>query len=659
MEGLRRSAWLVVAAAVVPLLLFLVFQTGFAAREQRRTIEAQALARSESVSLAADGEFKRIDAGLDALATGTALRAGDLAGFRARATELNALYAGWRGVELVDLATGRPLLTTAPPGRRVTMIAAGSPSSASRLVGFVRGPGCPCLLFDRIANGPPGRHWALRITVDMGRFLSLLPPARGQYEVSAIVEPRGRFIARTIGAVERFGTPGSHYLRESIATGRAHGIYPGYTLEGFQNYTAFTRSPLTGWSSHVALGSTYIDNPARRFLASVGLAALLALLLAVVLVWFALRQVREGRQVAERMQQAQKLEALGQLTGGIAHDFNNLLTPIIGALDHLAHRTELDPRNLRYALGALASAERAGKLTAQLLAFSRRQKLSVEPIDVAGMLDEMGDMFRQAVADTHQLEIHLDGRPLCALGDLNQLELAILNLVLNARDASPAGSVIRVAVVGEDAGAVRIAVRDEGHGMDAETQRRATEPFFTTKPAGSGTGLGLAQVFGMAEQTGGRVEIDSAPGAGTTVTLCLPRCAPSALRRLPARSLLPDPAAPLRLLVVDDDPAVRAAIVRPLEEAGHLVDAVSDGATALAAIGQRRFDLVLVDFAMPGMTGAELIAAAQAVRPDARFLIVSGYSDSAAIAEAAADTPLIRKPFDAAQLLETVEQLAR
>ena len=662
MEGLRRSAWLVAAAALAPLLLFLVFQAGFQAREQRRVIEAQALSKSQSISIAADGEVRRIQSELDALATAQSLRAGDIDGFRDRATELGQLFAGWRGIELVDRDTGKVLLTIGAAGRTFKRVESSPAGVTGRLAGFVRGPGCPCLLFDRVAHGPSGERWDVHAIVATARLNALLPPAKGHYEVSALVGPYGRFIARSLNNDERFGNLGSTYLRRVVFSGKSSGIYRGRTLEGFENYTAFARSPETGWSAHVALGASYIDNPARRFLASVGVAALLAFALAAILVWFALRQVAEGRRLANRMQQSQKLEALGQLTGGIAHDFNNLLTPIVGALDFLAGHSTLDARGKRLAAGALASADRASKLTAQLLAFSRRQKLQIEPLDIGAMLDDISGLVRQSVGDGHSLEILQDDPTLCAFGDVNQLELAMLNLTINARDASPAGGTIRIAVTGEGAaedGRVMIAVSDQGVGMDEETRLRAFEPFFTTKSQGGGTGLGLAQVFGMVQQSGGTIAIDSAPDEGTTVTLSLRRC-PAAERR---QSLSERPAASgetplLRLLVVDDDPEVRGAIVRPLEEAGHIVDAVSDGPTALAAIAQRAFDVVLVDFAMPGMDGAEVIRRAGDIRPDGRFLIVSGYADSEAIAAASPDTPVLKKPFASGELVALVRALA-
>ena len=659
MSELRRSAWLVVAAAVVPLLLFVIMQAGFDARNQRANARSNALATSEAMAVAMDGEVRRIISGIDAVGTITALRNDDATAFRARATELVALNDGWRAVTLIDVETGKLLESSSDASYAIHTTVDGPPGLKPRFIGFVRGPGCPCLLFDRLAAGPPDTRWAVRVLVSNAGLMRLMPSPTGPYPVSAITDSSGRFLARSVLGDVRFGNPGSTYLRKAVASQQAVGTYRGFTLEGVENYTAFARSPLTGWTSHVALPSEAIDSPTRRFVSSIGLAALLSLLLAAILIWFALRQVAEARRLSERLQQAQKLEALGQLTGGIAHDFNNLLTPVVGALDFVARKPGLDPASKRLLDGALASARRAGKLTAQLLAFSRRQKLVIEPIDIAGMFDELRDLLRQSVGTGHELHLVQNDRSLCALSDLSQLELAILNLALNARDASPEGSAITITATSSgtpEDGQVVITVRDEGSGMDATTRQRAIEPFFTTKEVGRGTGLGLAQVFGTAAQSGGDLRIESEPGAGTEIFLSLRRCPSANSRRMPV-AIVNDSEAPIRrLLVVDDDPLVRRAIVALLEDAGHVVDAVSDGATALAAIGQRHFDLALVDFLMPEMDGAELIRQARLVRPDQCFMIVSGYADSEAIANASPDTTVLKKPFEPAELLAMVER---
>ena len=657
MRELIRSAWLIAAAALIPLLLFTVFQSGFAAREEQRSIEARSLAEAESVIVASDAIIARTTGALDALATVRALAEGDVAGVRRRAGEVAALNPNWITVELVRARDGAILFDLRRPSGAATAETGAAPrgTSVGRLVRD--GAGCPCVAVDRAAAGPDGGY-VVRVLLAAEPFLRLLPLAGKQYEVSALVTPEGRFIARTLDQEGRFGVPGSRYLRAAVKGGKPNGIYRGATLEGFENYSAFARSGLTGWSAHIAMGTQFLDTPARRFLGSIGIAAVLSLLLAVVLIWFALRQLAAGRRAAERGQQAQKLEALGQLTGGIAHDFNNLLTPVIGALDFLLKRKSLDERGRRIANGALASAQRAGKLTAQLLAFSRRQKLEIEPVDVNFLFDELRPILEQSVGKDHVVRIDVAREALCVRTDYNQLELAILNLVINARDAMPEGGTIRVeAASARDT--VTIRVIDEGEGMSAETRQRALEPFFTTKSTGRGTGLGLAQVFGVMQQSEGTIDIDSRVGSGTTVTLRLPVCDEIPARRQRLSSGAAATAAiPLRLLLVDDDAAVRAALSRLFEDDGHIVDSVGDARIALTAIEHIDYDLAIVDFAMPVMDGAGLISAARKLRPNQKFLMITGYSDSEAVTAACPDTPVIRKPFDSEALRERVLELA-
>ena len=662
MRELSRSAWLIAAAVLFPVLLFIVFQTGFAAREERRTIEARSQAISNVVMAASDAVLSRSVAALEALAIIQALPEGNIAAAYQRAQQIMALNPDWVTVTLTQASDGTELFDLRRPlGAGLLAERPRTAIERARVGAISRdGRGCPCVVVEAPAAGPRGEKFILTALLSTRPFERLLPRGDDQLAVSAIVTTDGRFIARSLGQAERVGTPASSYLRRAVASGRESGIYRGVTLEGIDNYSAFKRSSYSGWSAHVALGARYIDDPSRLFLSSLGLAALLSIALAGLLAWFALRQVAEGRRVAERGQQAQKLEALGQLTGGIAHDFNNLLTPIVGALDFLISRSALDERALRIANGALASAQRAGKLTAQLLAFSRRQRLEIEPVDLPSLLREIEPMLEQSVGKEHPIELTIDPSAACVRTDLNQFELALLNLVINARDATPGGGVIRIEITIEGEGdkqVVAIRIIDQGEGMNAETKRRAIEPFFTTKSQGRGSGLGLAQVFAVMQQSGGSVDIASVVGRGTTVTLRLPACHEQAEPRARSPELPIVESRPLRLLLVDDDAAVRTAIARLFEDDGHVVDSVGDGRVALAAIEHCRYDLVIVDFAMPVMDGAEVIRQARAFKPDQQFLMVTGYADSEAVAAACPDTPIIRKPFDSATLMRMVAEI--
>ena len=663
MREVIRSAWLIAAAVLIPLLLFVVFQSGFAAREERRAIEARSLAKAESVVISSDAIVARSIGALEALATIRALPRGDIVGAYARAKEIAALNPQWVSVELTQVSDGTILFDLRRP--LGAGLLARDPKVAPRgtHVGDVvsDGVGCPCIAIERAAPGPAGGY-VLTALLAPGPFVRLLPEGGKQYEVSALVTRDGKFIARSLDQAKRVGSPASTYLRAAVAGGKPSGIYRGFTLEGFESYSAFARSAQTGWSAHVAMHRRYIDTPARRFLGSLGLAALLSLSLAGALIWFALRQISQARRIAERGQQAQKLEALGQLTGGIAHDFNNLLTPVVGALDFIIKRGNLDGRARRIASGALSSAERAGKLTAQLLAFSRRQKLEIAPVDVPVLLAELQPMLDQSLGTDHVVELTIEPGAHCVKSDFNQLELALLNLVINARDAMPAGGIIGIDISADHDGGrddVVIRVVDQGEGMDSVTRRRALEPFFTTKAQGRGTGLGLAQVFGLMQQSGGSVDIDSVVGQGTTVKLRLPACheLPAPRKRRTEASIAQSK--PLRLLLVDDDAAVRATIARLFEDEGHVVDSVGDGRIALTAIEHCRYDLVIVDFAMPLMDGAALIREGRKLRPEVKFLMVTGYSDSDAVTTACPDTPVLRKPFDGDTLRQMVVDLTK
>ena len=660
-----KSAWLIAAAVLIPLMLFMMFQSGFAAREELRATESNAMTEARSVVIAADAVIERSVGALEALSTIRALAAGDVPGAYQRAREVMRLNPDWATVQLRRAQGGEALFDLRQPLGTAVRLAQGGPAPRKTEIGSVvrDGPGCPCVTIDRAAPGPGGGY-VLTVLLSVKPFVALLPRTGELYAVSALATSDGRFVARSLDHEARVGKAASQFLRRAVASNKIRGTYRGVTLEGLSTYTAFARSPRTGWSAHLALKVQSIDSPTERFLGSLGVAALLALALALALVGFVLRQLSLARRAAERGQQAQKLEALGQLTGGIAHDFNNLLTPIVGALDFLLKRAALDDRGRRIASGALASAERAGKLTAQLLAFSRRQKLAIAAVDVGALLVELGPILDQAAGKDHDVEINVGSGALWARTDHNQLELALLNLVINARDAAPAGGIIRVDAAVErkgDGECVAIRVSDRGEGMSEEVRKRALEPFFTTKAGGRGTGLGLAQVFGVMQQSDGAIEIDSRPGEGTTIILRLPMTDERPAARSDGEAGHPLVGVPLRqlhLLIVDDDPAVRASIGRVFEDDGHIVDSVGDARIALRAIEVCDYDLALVDFAMPVIDGAGLIRAARKLRPGLKFLMITGFSDSDAVAAACPDTPVVRKPFDNDALRNMVVELA-
>lgn len=376
-------------------------------------------------------------------------------------------------------------------------------------------------------------------------------------------------------------------------------------------------------------------------------------------------EVIERERAQEALRQAQKMEAVGRLTGGIAHDFNNLLTPVIGGLEMLVRQID-EPRLKRIAEAALESGRRGAKLTTQLLAFSRIQRLRVAPVAVNQVIGNLKQILAHTIGPDIEVRTELDDAAGHAMCDENQLENAILNLAINARDAMPDGGTLIISTAGaveeggDDLAAgpyVRITVADTGHGMTAEVAARATEPFFSTKPFGKGTGLGLAQVYGIAHQSGGALRIDSRDGEGTRVHILFPQVEPDGAGKVDAerRDVAPARAPAGHIMVVDDDTDVRAFVGVALAEMGHRVTAEANGESALAGLEGDLPDLVLVDFAMPDMNGAEFAAAARERYPDLPILFITGFAESDQIDEVLGGTAtVLRKPFGIDELARVV-----
>lgn len=373
------------------------------------------------------------------------------------------------------------------------------------------------------------------------------------------------------------------------------------------------------------------------------------------------------REAQDALRQAQKMEAMGQLTGGVAHDFNNLLTPILGSLDLLQRRGSLSAREARLVDGALQSAERARTLVHRLLAFARRQPLQSGPVDLSLLIGGMADLIASTAGSPVAVRTTIAADLPPALADGNQLEMAILNLCVNARDAMPDGGTLTIAADCPDAHAtaaagvtpgryVRLSVIDTGTGMDAETAARAIEPFFSTKGIGRGTGLGLSMVHGLALQLGGTMAIVSAPGLGTRIDLWLP-VSGEGVRQAEAGDddAAGEPGLRGRALVVDDEALVRMTTADMLESLGYEVVEADSATEAEQLLAQRRFDLVVTDHLMPGRTGVWLARAIHERHPRLPVLIVSGYADIDGLAP---DLPRLTKPFREAELARAIAGLA-
>ncbi|NLS06314.1 response regulator [Rhizobium sp. P32RR-XVIII] len=374
-----------------------------------------------------------------------------------------------------------------------------------------------------------------------------------------------------------------------------------------------------------------------------------------------LAEVAQRERAEEQLRQSQKLEAIGKLTGGVAHDFNNLLMAVLGNLELLRKAVAGNERMLRLVDGALQGARRGASLTQRLLAFARRQDLQVKPVDLRKLVMDMEDLLRRSVGQMIVLDRELPDNLPPVLADPNQVELALLNLAVNARDAMPEGGSLKIALAANllkegsaDLAAghyVTLSVTDSGTGMNAETLAKAVEPFFSTKELGRGTGLGLSMIHGLALQLGGRFTLRSTPGAGTTAELWIPVANGTAAEvEEKERPIgIASNTASKRVLLVDDDVLIAMSSADMLLDLGHEVVEAHSGAEALELLGSgEQFDLLITDFSMPGMNGVELARVARQLHPGLPVLMATGYADLPS--DAQIDAVRLGKPFTQHQL---------
>lgn len=378
-----------------------------------------------------------------------------------------------------------------------------------------------------------------------------------------------------------------------------------------------------------------------------------------------MKEIRERERTQSALVQSQKMEAIGQLTGGLAHDFNNLLNVIMGSVE-LIQRASPDERARRLAANARQAVERGAKLTAQLLAFSRSQNLDLRSTDINALLAAMRELLGLSLGPTVRVLTEFAPDLPNALADANQLELAILNLCINARDAMPSGGVVTLSTAlrqsqDSDLPAGRyivIGVKDTGTGIAPQMLSKVFDPFFTTKPVGKGTGLGLSQVYGIARQSGGTARIASEEGHGTVVEIWLAPADPAALDDVPpARATVScgQPRA-ASVLVIDDDSSVRNLIVECLQILGYEVRQAADGEAGLQLLREQPPDLLMVDFIMPKLNGAEVIERARSLLPDLPVILATGYADAQAGGTVLEHERVLQKPFNLDQLAAMVAQ---
>jgi signal transduction histidine kinase/ActR/RegA family two-component response regulator len=377
-----------------------------------------------------------------------------------------------------------------------------------------------------------------------------------------------------------------------------------------------------------------------------------------------LKEIEQRQRVEEQLRQAHKMETLGQLTGGVAHDFNNLLMAVLSNLDLL--RKHVPQRTARLIRGATQGAQRGAALTQRLLAFARHQNLKIEPTNLIDLIRDMTNLIERSIGAAIELRIDLPTELPLALVDPNQIENALLNLVINARDAMRDGGVLSIEVDQREAAAgsgldggqyLRVVVSDTGQGMDAETLRRATEPFFSTKGPGKGTGLGLSMVQGLAAQLNGALRLTSEVRRGTRAELWLPVTTLAAQKKeCEPPATVADAASKITILVVDDDVLIAMSTVDMLEDLGHEVIEAHSGGSALGILRSgRAVDLVITDYSMPEMNGAQLAKAVREIQPDVPILLATGYAELPS--GLGADLPRIGKPYQQDQLAAKIKKV--
>ncbi|MET3713338.1 signal transduction histidine kinase [Sphingomonas trueperi] len=641
---MRRSLILMGLTGLLPIVVLGSAYGAVTLREQRAALDRQAALASRSTARLVGREIAATVDAVKMISRSPALDGGiDRPRFTELARRLLADHPDWATLSVADSAGNRLLDLPEPIGGKLGKVI--DPVSLARAV-RTRQP-----QVGHVIRGPGLTAFAVRAPV--------LNRGAAPYVVSAIVPITA--MQHLLFAEE---IPPGWRLRIFDKRGAVIAQSGSAAPEAMRS--AVTAVPESGWQVEVAVPRGSFAALTRQAQIVLIGGSIVALALFAALTFALMIELRRFRQRQAATLQAQRLEALGRLTGGVAHDLNNLLTPILGGLDLLRTRIGEDAKALRYIDSATSSAERARTLVARLLAYAKRQALTPEAIDVGALLADLHELLQRSAGPTIACTLRSAPDLPAVRADRNQLELAVLNLVINARDAIQTDGRVSGTIVvetrlprrDEARGLTRgdylaLAVHDDGCGMDAATLRRAMEPFFTTKAGDRGTGLGLSMVHGFAEQSAGRLLLESAPGQGTSATLILPAT------DAPAPALDAARARPTRtaeILLVDDDPAVREAAAEVLRAHGHLVaeaESLSQGMAALSHAPDTA--LVITDYMMPGGTGGEFITRARDAGLPQPFLLLTGYTDAAE--DLPGDVPQLRKPFRERELLEAVDAL--
>ncbi|MCF7701745.1 sensor histidine kinase [Loktanella sp. M215] len=438
-----------------------------------------------------------------------------------RARDAIALVPGWTAITLSNQVTGETLFQETATGFVAGVVTEPPSTDASdeAAAGQVirAGQFCPCVVMEVPVPGKPSL--SLIVYVDPQVYQDRLMEQLPDDAVGAIVDRNGNFIARSLDFVERVGTPGTSYVLQAVAAAGT-GIYQGVTFEGLTNYSAYATSALTGWSAHVAVNKALIDQPRSRGVSALIVGALTAILIGAGLPTYVIKDLDTRRAEDRRMMELQRSEAMSQFTATIVHDFRNILSAMQSGLRMIVRKTD-NLEIVQYARLIEGAVERGTKLSNRLLSFAKEDGAEIAPVGLRELCDDMAYLLQQAAGPQVEVDVQISEGSLTAQVNRDQLELALVNLVVNARDAMHGSG--RIVIAASQRGSdIEISVTDTGPGIPAELRSDLFKPFFTTKAGNGGTGLGLAQVAGMASQAKGAVSIEDAPGGGAEFLIRLP-----------------------------------------------------------------------------------------------------------------------------------------
>lgn len=655
----RRLKLAVGAGLLLPLLIYALIVITLAYWDDESATEAATLSRAQQISESIDARLLSNEAVMRAVSVLPVIQDQRWTDAETIIAAITRQNPDWENVMVRDLNTGTTLIALSP--RRDTQ-------SDTDILALVRNTAVGKMLLSNIlldADGTPrthalmkfrsslGKDYLLEVVLNPSMVQKILMSKAPKQGVSAVVDGRGMFVARTLDWEQRIGKLSTPYVRDAISSGNK-GVYRGRTWEGMENYTAFFTSPKSNLSTHVAVTATLLDNRKQGGRFAAALIALLTVVLAAAVMVLTLRFAAARRAAAARVEHAQRLEAVGQLTGGIAHDFNNMLAIVISSLELAKRRlargeTDID----RFIDSAIEGAGRAADLTRRLLAFSRKQPLSPTAVDVNAVITDSVEILQRTLPTNISISVSLENDIPLIFVDRNQLENVFINLVVNARDAISDSGHITISSGrrwrDDNTSWVVLLVTDTGRGMSKEVLARAFEPFFTTKPIGKGTGLGLSQINGFVIQSGGEIHIESRVGKGTTVTILLPQYDGnlSALADQSAARLdspLPAGRTDELILLVEDEDQLRANMAFELETAGYTVLQAHSADDAIRLLeANRNICVLMTDIILPTMNGRKLAEHALDLIPTIKVLLMTGFDDGIASDE---QFRILYKPFE-------------